>query len=77
MNSQGWLGLCEEEQGAGRCWYCGVEPDEVFDDSRLGSAESRYISWPAGDHPHAEAPPSPGQLAQAGHEALMRIMGIL
>jgi hypothetical protein len=60
-----------------RCWSCGVEP-EMVDVSTVTDAQPRYISgrWPTGDdHEHAERPPTPGQLEQAGHEALMRIRG--
>jgi hypothetical protein len=38
-------------------------------------ARSCVGRWPASTdgHQHAEVPPTPGQLEQAGHEALMRI----
>ena len=58
-----------------RCWQCGVEPLEVFETTTLLDAQPTYIAgrWPPGDHEHAERPPTPGQLEQAGHEALSRI----
>lgn len=61
-----------------RCWLCGAEPLEVFDASTMESATVQLIPgrWPTGDHEHAEAPPTPGQLEQAGHEALQRIRAL-
>jgi hypothetical protein len=58
-----------------RCWLCGVEPLEVFETTAFGDAQPTCIAgrWPPGDHGHAERPPTPGELEQAGHEALMRI----
>lgn len=57
-----------------RCWACGVEPAHLFEITTLGDAQPRYLpQWPPGDHEHAERQPSPDQLEQAGHEALMRI----
>jgi hypothetical protein len=58
-----------------RCWQCGVEPLETYEITTLNDAQPRYVPgrWPPGDHAHAEQPPTPGQLEQAGHEALMRI----
>jgi hypothetical protein len=57
-----------------RCWYCAVEPIAVHDVTRLGSPVPEYLAqWPDGDHPHAERPPSPAELEQAGHEALSRV----
>jgi hypothetical protein len=62
--------------GTVRCWWCGIEP-ELVEITSLQSAEPEYVvgKWPmpGGDHQHAERPPTPGQLEQAGHEALMRI----
>lgn len=57
------------------CWQCGVEPLETYDITTFGETQPRYIAgrWPAGDHMHAADKPTPGQLEQAGHEALMRI----
>lgn len=62
-----------------RCWYCGVEPDRLIEITRLDSPAPEYLAnWPAPtDHPHAEQPPTPGQLEQAGHEALTRITSVL
>ena len=58
-----------------RCWLCGVEPDGIVETTRLGDAQPTYMPgrWPPGDHEHAVQAPTPGQLEQAGHEALMRI----
>jgi hypothetical protein len=58
-----------------RCWLCGVVPLSEIDTSTLGSAFSTSVAgrWPAGDHEHAERPPTPAELEQAGHEALIRI----
>lgn len=58
-----------------RCWQCGVEPLEVYETTTFGETRPSYLPgrWPAGDHEHAERPPTPGELEQAGHEALMRI----
>jgi hypothetical protein len=64
-----------EPDGTVHCWWCGVEPDSLMEITRFGLAEQEYLpNWPpATDHQHAERPPMPGQLEQAGHEALMRI----
>jgi len=63
--------------GTVRCWWCGIEP-ELVEISTLNSAEPRYMPgcWPtpAVDHQHAVDPPTPGQLEQAGHDALMQII---
>ncbi len=58
-----------------RCWQCGVEPLETFDVSTMESAQPVEIAgrWPAGDHEHAERPPTTAELEQAGHVALQRI----
>lgn len=57
-----------------RCWLCGVEPVSLSDVTELQHAEPQYLPrWPPGDHRHAERPPTPGELEQAGHVALMRI----
>jgi hypothetical protein len=65
--------------GSVHCWWCGIEP-ELVEITDLSSAEPRYVPgcWPTpgGDHAHAVDPPTPGQLEQAGHEALMRIMRV-
>jgi len=61
-----------------RCWWCGVEPDDVLEDTRLGDAERRYLPvWPSGDHDHAERPPTPGEMLEAGARRFDRIMGAL
>lgn len=61
-----------------RCWLCGAEPLETFEITNLGDAQPRYVPgrWPPSDdgHSHATRPPSPGELEQAGHDALMRIL---
>lgn len=58
-----------------RCWWCGVEPEALIDVTSLDAPEPQYLpNWPrGGDHEHAEHKPTPPQLEQAGHEALMRI----
>jgi hypothetical protein len=58
-----------------RCWLCGVEPEGIVETTGLGDAKRSFVPghWPPGDHEHAERPPTPAQLEQAGHEALMRI----
>lgn len=60
-----------------RCWWCGVEPNTWVDTTMLDSPfETRAPGpWPSftDGHSHALEPPTPGQLEQAGHEALMRI----
>lgn len=58
-----------------RCWLCGAEPRQIFEVTGLGDRMPRFLPgmWPPGDHEHAVEPPTPGQLEQAGHEALMRI----
>jgi hypothetical protein len=60
------------------CWQCGVEPLTVHETTTLSDPQPTYIAgrWPDGDHAHAERAPSPGELEQAGHEALMRIRSV-
>lgn len=62
-----------------RCWYCGVEPDRLFEVTQINQAEPEYLpAWPGpgpADHEHAERPPSPYELVDAGHRALMRLRG--
>lgn len=43
----------------------------------MESAEAiRFIQWPAGgDHEHAERPPTPGELEDAGHRSVTTIIG--
>lgn len=64
-----------------RCWQCGAEPLNEIDTSALGSTfETRMPGrWPPSEdgHQHAVTPPTPAQLEQAGHEALMRIQNAL
>lgn len=64
--------------GTVRCWWCGTEPYSLIAVPRSAqSGPQRYRAgeWPsAGDHQHAERPPTPGQIEQAGREALMRII---
>lgn len=59
-----------------RCWLCDAEP-ELVDVSTVTDAQPRYIAGrrPSAEdgHQHAERPPTPGELEQAGHDALMRI----
>lgn len=56
------------------CWWCGAQPLELHEVTTLSGVPYRLIpQWPGGDHAHAELPPTPTQLEQAGHEALMRI----
>jgi hypothetical protein len=53
-----------------------MEPVSLIDVTELQHAEPQYLPrWPPGDHQHAERPPTPRELEQAGHEALMRIVG--
>lgn len=63
--------------GTMRCWWCGIEP-ELVEITRLESAEPKYMPghWPTPgiDHQHAVQPPTPGELEQAGHEALTQII---
>lgn len=58
-----------------RCWYCGVEPDQLIEVTTFGDVEPRYMAnWPAGDHEHSETPPSPGELLAAGARSFDRLM---
>jgi hypothetical protein len=63
-----------------RCWQCGVEPLSIVDTTTLGSPFATYTPgrWPPSidGHEHAETPPTPGQLEQAGHAALMKIRNL-
>ena len=60
-----------------RCWLCGVKPLHEIDTSALNSAFSTTAPgrWPPSTdgHTHAERPPTPAELEQAGHAALQRI----
>lgn len=59
-----------------RCWQCGVEPTGTVNVQNFGDPGPVYVptGWPPGDHQHAEHPPSPAELQQAGHRALRRIL---
>jgi hypothetical protein len=61
-----------------RCWLCGAESLFEIDITALGSPFQTKAPgrWPAADdgHEHVELPPTPAQLEQAGHAALMRII---
>lgn len=59
-----------------RCWWCGVEPDAEYEIMQVESAQPVRIvyGWPPGDHEHTECPPSPAELADEGHRALLRII---
>lgn len=54
-----------------------MEPAALYEVTTLCDPVPRYLpSWPpATDHEHAVRPPTPGELEQAGHEALIKIMG--
>lgn len=59
-----------------KCWICDAEPNYV--DTRTFGDPGPVLTpagWPpsADGHPCAERPPTPAQLEQAGHEALIRI----
>lgn len=60
-----------------KCWYCGAEPTGTVDARGFGDPGPVLIptGWPPSSdgHKHAERAPTPGELEQAGHEALMRI----
>jgi hypothetical protein len=57
-----------------KCWWCGVEPIDFVEITSFGDREPRYLpNWPGADHEHAETPPSPAQLEDPGHRALMRL----
>ncbi len=59
-----------------RCWICGAEPNMVNTQTfRDPQPVLRPGMWPpSGDgHRHAERPPTPSDLEQAGHETLIRI----
>jgi len=60
-----------------KCWLCGAEPTGYIDTRTFSDPGPVLIpaGWPpSGDgHQHAERPPTPGELEQAGHEAFCRI----
>lgn len=50
-----------------RCWWCGVEPNDIHDIVTADDTIVRRIpEWPPGDRPE--------QLTAAGHTALRRIL---
>lgn len=58
------------------CWWCGESPLAVHEVVSMESVNPiAIVQWcsPA-DHEHALTPPTPEQMEQAGHDALMRIM---
>jgi hypothetical protein len=59
-----------------RCWQCGVEPVALHDVTTLSDPEPQYLpNWPPRtDHDHAERPPTPAELEQAGYLTLTRIL---
>lgn len=61
-----------------KCWQCGVEPIGLVDATTLDDPEPSYVptGWPLGDHEHAVAPPTPDELADAGHRALERVRAL-
>jgi hypothetical protein len=65
----------DEARRSMKCWMCGVEPTGLAEITALNEVMPRFLptGWPPGDHEHAVQPPTPGELEQAGHEALMRI----
>jgi len=64
-------------RAAMKCWLCGAEPALVEVTTPIDT-QRRYLPgrWPPAldGHTHAERPPTPGELEQAGHEALSRIL---
>jgi hypothetical protein len=59
------------------CYICGAMP-ELVDATAFGDPGPTYISagWPAPaeGHEHATRPPTPEELAAAGHASLRRIL---
>lgn len=59
------------------CYVCGEVPT-LYDATTFGDREPVYVAgaWPtpALDHEHANTPPTPEQLEDAGHAALRRIL---
>ena len=60
-----------------RCWWCGVEPVEVYDVHVMERAEPvRQIPhWPGGDHAHSEHPPTADEMADAAQRLLSQRVG--
>ncbi len=70
--------LDEARADTPRCWWCGAEPTDWYDVTRLCDPEPVYIpgEWdrPSLDgHTHAITPPEPGELATQGDAAIERI----
>jgi hypothetical protein len=59
------------------CYVCGALP-KLVDATAFGDTESQFIAagWlvPGEDHEHASRPPTPEELAAAGHASLRRIL---
>ncbi len=59
-----------------RCWWCGVEPDDVetYDVVTGGSPQPvrtiEHGRWPGGDHTHAATPPTADELADQAYAML-------
>lgn len=65
-------------EGEIRCWWCGAEPYDVHTIQAFGGPVTRLIPlWPTGDHRHEITPPTPQQLVEHGHQALLRIIQIM
>lgn len=59
-----------------RCWLCGAEPLEVHSVVGMESPNPViiFVRWPEnGDHEHADRPPTPDELIESGHVALLNI----
>jgi hypothetical protein len=56
------------------CWQCGVQPEDLVEVRSLGGPVRFIPQWPAGDHEHAEKPPTPEELLNAGSATLLRIL---
>lgn len=59
-----------------RCWSCGTEPEDTYkvESMENSHAVATIVRWPdATDHLHAERPPTPEELAEAGAQARLRI----
>jgi hypothetical protein len=57
-----------------RCWHCGVQPEDL-DEVRSPEGSVRFVpQWPVGDHEHAERPPTPEGLHDAGSATFLRIL---
>lgn len=60
-----------------KCWWCGVEPIEVFDIHVMDQAGvvRQVPHWPDGDHPHSEHHPTADRLAEDAYALLVREIG--